>query len=608
MPGIAGIIGLPTGAPAREQLDAMVRSMVHEAFYVHGTLPDTLPGVCVGWVNHQGSFADCMPAWNEAHDVCLVFSGEHFADQSDWDALRARGHRVEGPNAAALVHGYEEEGERFFEKLNGWFCGVVIDLRKREALLFNDRYGVSRLYVHESGGAVYFASEAKALLRVLPELRQLDLRSLGEYFSCGCVLQNRTCFQGITQLPGASLWRFAPGQPVRKGFYFQKQDWEKLPLLSAADYERQLGETWDRILPRYFSGNQRAGLSLTGGIDSRLILACLKRPANSLPCYTFGGTYRDCADVTVSRAVAAACGQPHETIPLNGSFFSEFPALAEKAVYLTDGALDVTGSTDLFVHRRVREIGPVRVTGLYGGEVLRSLIVFKPMPQSREHLAPEFDRALNQAAETYAAEKQGHQQSFIAFKQAPWHIYSRLSIERTQVTIRTPYFDNDLVRLAFQAPPEQLNYGPVLRLIASGNPALEAVGTDRALALKAVPGLGSVRHQIQQFTFKAEYAYDYGMPQWLARVDHAFAPFHFEKLWLGRHKYYHFRVWYRDRFADFVKSVLLDPRSLARPYVNPSQLKRVVELHTRGSGNYTLELHRLLTAELMQRQLIEQTA
>ena len=63
-------------------------------------------------------------------------------------------------------------------------------------------------------------------------------------------------------------------------------------------------------------------------------------------------------------------------------------------------------------------------------------------------------------------------------------------------------------------------------------------------------------HWYQEFTFKAEYAYDYGMPQWLARLDHVFAPLRLEKLFLGRHKVAHFRVWYRDELSHYLKEIL----------------------------------------------------
>jgi asparagine synthase (glutamine-hydrolysing) len=105
--------------------------------------------------------------------------------------------------------------------------------------------------------------------------------------------------------------------------------------------------------------------------------------------------------------------------------------------------------------------------------------------------------------------------------------------------------------------------------------------------------------------FKAEYAYDYGMPQWVARLDHIFAPLHLERIWLGRHKVFHFRVWYRDELAKYVREILLDRRSLARPYVVPGTVQQMVNAHLKGTGNYTTEIHRLMALELTHRLFID---
>jgi len=441
----------------------------------------------------------------------------------------------------------------------------------------------------------------------LPELRQLDPQGLGEFMSCGCVLQNRSLFQGISLMPGGSAWVFSPGQSVRKETYFRKEAWEEQPLLNGRDYFEKLRETWARILPRYFDGPERAALSLTGGVDSRMILACAPCRPGTLPCYTFGGMYRDCADVTISRRAAEICGQPHETISLTRDFFSEFPALVEKSVYLTDGTLDPTGAADLFVNRIARRKAPVRVTGLNGGEILRSLVMFKPDNRRPwESVTSQLKEHIRAAAATYDRELQGNRLSFIAFKQAPWYLFARLAIERSQLTIRTPYFDNDLVALSFQAPQEMRGIEPALRLIAEGNPALKDLGTDRASQLLSIPGITFARHQMQEFTFKAEYAYDYGMPQWLARMDHLFAAFHFEKLFLGRHKFYHFRVWYRDELSRYVRDILLGSRARGRSYLDGVDLEHLVVAHTAGRANHTTEIHKLLTLELLQCQMIDQ--
>jgi asparagine synthase (glutamine-hydrolysing) len=38
-------------------------------------------------------------------------------------------------------------------------------------------------------------------------------------------------------------------------------------------------------------------MSLTGGLDIRMIMVCINQPPESLPCYTFGGVYRDSLDI-----------------------------------------------------------------------------------------------------------------------------------------------------------------------------------------------------------------------------------------------------------------------------------------------------------------------
>ena len=95
------------------------------------------------------------------------------------------------------------------------------------------------------------------------------------------------------------------------------------------------------------------------------------------------------------------------------------------------------------------------------------------------------------------------------------------------------------------------------------------------------------------------------MPQWLAKADHALAPLHLESLFLGRHKFCHYRVWYRDALSKYVQEILLDPVSLSRPYLNRGTVEAIVRGHVKGSGNYTTAIHKLLTLELIHRLLID---
>ena len=606
MPGIVGLVTKLPRELAEPQLLRMVEALRHESFYTTGTWIDESAGVYVGWVSRKNSFSDGMPLRNERGDVVLVFAGEEFPESETFHRLKQQGHRFDAEGPSYLVHLYEDDPQ-YPAGLNGRFQGFLIDRSRGMSMLFNDRYGMHRVYWHESREAFYFAAEAKAILAVRSELRCVDLRGLGELVSCGCVLENRTLFQGVHLLPSGSAWVFRRGSLERKGIYFEPKEWEDQSQLDPETYYQQLRDVFSRNLPRYFRGPERIGMSLTGGLDSRMIMAWLKASPGSLPCYTFGDGdgIRQCRDVIIGQRVAQACGQPHEIIPVGREFFLRYPYYAERSAYLTDGYLDQAYSPDLYLNEKSRVIAPVRMTGNYGSEVLRQSVAFKPRKFSPGLFRSEFYSYIEDAEKTYAHVLRGHPVSFAVFRQAAWHHYPLLSIEQTQLSVRSPFIDNDLVRTVFRVPKSELATNQAcLRLITDGDNVLRQIPTDRGLNGRRNGLLGAASRGLLEFLFRAEYAYDSGMPQWLARIDHFFAPLHLERLFLGWHKFHHFRVWYRGALSGYVKEMLLDPRTLSRPYIEPRQVEAIVNGHLKGNRNYTGEIQKLLTLELLHRVVL----
>jgi asparagine synthase (glutamine-hydrolysing) len=608
MPGIVGLITKMPRVWAEPQLLRMVEAIRHESCYVSGTRVDESVGVYVGWMARKNSFSDGMPLANEREDAVLIFSGEEYPEPETARRAEAAQGKVQttcGPSY--LVNLYQED-PKFPKGLNGIFHGLAADRPRGIATLFNDRYGLHRIYYHESKEAFYFAAEAKAILAVRPELGVADPKGLGEFVSCGCVLENRTIFKGIQVLPPASAWVFRNANLPQKNTYFQPEEWENQDTLDPESYYQELRATFSRNLPRYFNGPEQVGMSLTGGLDTRMIMAWHKSRPGSLPCYSFGGMFHECQDVQLARKIARTCGQPFEVITVGKEFLSRFPHYAERAVYLTDGCVYVNRSSDLYVNERAAQIAPVRMTGNYGGEILRQLRAFKPVEPAADLYRPEFLSHVHEGARTYARLVNGHALSFVAFRQTPWHHYGLLALEQTQLSLRSPYLDNDLVRTAFRAPTSAVAKTDVFkdskdcsRLISDGNAALGRIRTDRGLAGDSTTPLKAITRSWLEFTFKAEYAYDYGMPQRIAQIDHLLSPLHLERLFLGRHKFSHFRVWYRDALSEYVREVLLDPQALSRPYLNRTGVESIVQGHLKGNRNYTTEVHQLLTLELVHR-------
>lgn len=595
MPGITGIITRGPRARSEHDLKAMVECMKHEPFYKSGIYVNEDLGVYAGWVCHPGSYADCMPAINPAQNIVLIFGGEHFSD------VPAGGL----PKATELLEQYEREGEGFLRRLNGWFCGLLIDLRVGKVILFNDRYGMQRLYYHGGNDRLLFGSEAKSLLTVAPELRQLDMQGVGELISCHCVLEHRTIFSQISLLPGGVAWSWDKAGHQTKKTYFSPSEWENLQPLDEATFMARLAETAKVVVPRYFREKGLIGMSLTGGLDSRMIMACLDLDPGELPCYTFGGK-KDMLDITIARQVAEACGQTYSVLRLDQSFFKDFPSLAQKTVYLTDGTVDVASAHDMFFNKVARLIAPIRITGKFGSEVVRDHTMFNASTYQGDLFIPEVRATINGGVDTLAAVKKGHQLSVALFKDFPWREFNKIVIEQSQSVFRSPYMDNDLAALMYQAPPgmRSSNY-PQRHIIREGNPKLSAIISDRGYGERTNPLVAKAIELYYFAIFKADYTYLYAMPHWLTQVDTWLTALTGGKQFFGLQKFEYYRIWYRQELAGYVRDVLLDQRTMNRPYFDRKSLARMVQTHTQGSHNYTHELTKAMSLELTMRSLIE---
>ena len=605
MPGIVGIITKMPQARAVAELWRMLESMRHESFYVSGTWIDKDLGLYAGWVEREEASGGETPQPNEAGDKVLLFSGDEFADPRIAQELKHRGHAVRRGLNSHLIHQAEEDPQ-FPLALNGQFQGLLADRAQGTVKLFNDRFGMRRVYYHEAKDGFYFAPEAKALLAVKPELRTIDERSLGELVSCGCTLEDRTLFKGVFVLPCASAWVFRRGELESKGRYFDAQEWESQPVMDEASYYHKVREIFGNHLPRFFSNPTQVGLSLTGGLDTRMILAWQKPEPESLPCYTFGSAHQECRDVRIARRVAAMCGQPHQVICVGDDFLRKFPYYAERSVYLGDGCAGVQHAADLYVNQLVRQVAPIRMSGNCGDQVLRHKTVFRPTSPTAELFSSDFLTHITATADTYARSMQGHALTNATTRQTAWFFHGLMAVELSQVTLRTPYIDNDLIRILYSAPPSTLaNNDLRVQLIEDGDPKLRRIRSDLGFAGRPGKIAGEASQMIHRLTMRAEYAFEFGNPRWLTNLDRNLLGRTLERQFVGLHKFTHFGLWYRNSLAEYIREMLLDSRTLSRPYLNKRAVETMVERHVKGEITCTPSIHKILNLEYIHRLFID---
>lgn len=571
-------------------MKAMLASMEHETFYKSGTCPVPQLGIYGGWVALENAAGRIFT--NEHKDITLILSGECFMDS-------------EVATEKRIIRLYEEDGQKFFKRLNGLFSGLLIDQRQNKTFLFNDRYSSQRIYFHESGEYFYFASEAKALLRILPELREFDPEGVTQFLTFGCTLDWRTIFRGVQILPGGSLWTFENGN-CRKEKYFSPETWKMQPQLSGEDFEGKFQETFKKILPRYFSTDSKIGIALTGGLDTRMIMACRPQNSHCQTTYTFAGKSGETLDDKIAARVAAACGLEHKLLRLQMDFFSNFAAHADKTVFVTDGCFGISGAHEIYFNRQARELATLRLTGNYGSEVFRGISTFKPLPISPELFNPDLGRKIHSEAQKFSEQKK-ELMTFAIFKEIPWNLYGGLAAGRSQVSFRTPYLDNELVALAYQSP-EAIRQSslPASRLVKANSTTLSDIPTDRGFAGDNFGLKFLCRRAFAEVTFKTDYYNNEGLPRSLATFDPAFK-FIASKLRLaGLHKFLHYNDWFRHELSGYLQSTLDMPQVRQSRFWNPYFVKRMAGEHIAGRKNYSLEINAVLTLEAVERLLFRE--
>jgi asparagine synthase (glutamine-hydrolysing) len=612
MPGIAGLVARHPLGNEERTTQTMVDVAMHSPLYAQGTYSDSRLGAFIGYTCLKGSFADCMPICNQDHSLMMFVAGETYVDDSTLPSLQQTGPKLSPTQGRFLVHLYEQNPESFFRGLNGGLSGIVFDLRRRKVLLFNDRCGLQRIYYHENAEGFYFASEAKSLLAVVPALRELDPRGIGEFFNYDCVLENRTFFRNMHLLPPGSAWDLTPGK-VHKKTYFDWRVCEQQPPLSEPQFGRELSATFDRVLPRYFR-EPRIGMALTGGLDTRMILSSRKPAFGELACYTFANdAARETLDVRLARQVATAAQQSHHTLQFEiAPFLANYPAQLERVLYVSDGLTSVIDVELLPLLSLARQIAPVGVSGMFGSQVLKHVVGFKERKPMARLLHLDLLPQVTAASHTKARLSGQHPLTVELTMDAPWFWTGFLAMEYSQMSWRCPFLDNDFLEVLYRAPAAQNGFGSRFQLefIQAHNSRLARYPTDQGLILGGNPLLAWSRRGLVKALNFADAAYCHELfpgplPRSAVRLDTWLSRLGLDRLCFGFCQFGRYRQWFREQLAGFLKDALLSARALQRPYWNPACLQKIVQDHTRGRANHLREIRKVLQLEMLHQVLLE---
>jgi asparagine synthase (glutamine-hydrolysing) len=578
MHGLCGIAGKGNPAVLREKLSAMTASMSHEAFYDSQTYTNSNTGVYLAVIAHYRG-PEC-PYYTEQDDgsVVMMASDHYWSDES----RDARGVST-ASIPRLLLDGLRAKDPSVVDAINGQFAGAAVQHSSGEVWIFNDRFGYRRLFVHMSDDMLFFATEAKGLLAVLPETRDFDADGVAEYVALGTTTGSRSLFRGVEVLDPATVLSYRASGTAKRTRYFTPEHWRNNLSNESASPEAYV-DTFPGVVARYCSPPDDAGISLTGGLDSRMVEAALSKLAIRIPTYTFGSMYRDTYDVKVARRVARQCGQEHTVLRLGSHYLNGFLDTLERSQYISDGYGGLLGSAALYLNTKAREIAPIRLTGNYGSELLRGARAFAPTRPRPGFFVPQLSPALEAACGSYAEQTQLDPVTFAAFYQAPHQAYGLRAVEGSQVSIRTPFMDVDLLTMLYQMPEVDVE-GPKISksIIQRCEPRLFSIPSDLGYLGSSSGAAVACRVALRKLSFKLEYVFGRGMSPRMAKLRAAVPWLVPEKWFLGLHKFAHFGYWSRGSLCDPMVELARYARKHLS-FVDAGKIEKRVEEHVSGTA------------------------
>jgi len=165
------------------------------------------------------------------------------------------------------------------------------------------------LFFATNGNRLLVAWSCYALLAHLDRV-QIDAGTAAQFFLSGLAPGNSTFYENVRQLQMGEYLYYTPGsQPAVLKYFSYLPDEE--PHAGEAEMQQLLIDALDESFSRYCKAfrDETIAVSLSGGLDSRILAAMLKRHGHKdVICFTYGRS--NTRDARFSKDAAEAIGYP----------------------------------------------------------------------------------------------------------------------------------------------------------------------------------------------------------------------------------------------------------------------------------------------------------
>ncbi|HKD38422.1 MAG TPA: asparagine synthase (glutamine-hydrolyzing) [Pirellulales bacterium] len=392
MCGIAGLIRLSDAPVPSDAIDRMTSAVAHRGpdgsgvgFYCNSAdgFVECDPLQSANWriaLGHRRlSILDLSEAGRQPMEyrgrIWIAFNGEiynYVELRRELERLGCEFHTQ--TDTEVILAAYDQWGADCFERLRGMWGLVLVDGRRRQAIVSRDRLGIKPVYLARTADLIGMASEIKQFASMPGAKLAPNESVVRDYLWTGYEQPGRTFFLGITPLEEGT-WQaidLTTGKISEPQHYWHPERIE--PVVSDADEAaRRFREVLAYSVSIHLRSDVPVGCALSGGLDSSSIAGCVKHLANgsARPLETFSVVFPGCAvnEQSYAREVVEFCHcAPHFSTPTAEEFLEDL----DRFTWIHDepvGSLAQYACYALARLTRSCEV-PVTLNGQGGDEIL----------------------------------------------------------------------------------------------------------------------------------------------------------------------------------------------------------------------------------------------
>ncbi|MBL7068235.1 MAG: hypothetical protein ISS34_00030 [Candidatus Omnitrophica bacterium] len=255
-----------------------------------------------------------------------------------------------------------KEVEEFIRDVNGSFLFLIYQKFDKTLTVANDRFASMQFFYRMDGRRLFGATNYSDIwkrFRGTPGFR-INEEAFYEFIYMRRIFGNKTYDRDTRFLDSASILKFKGNTGELKTDRYWRPNCD-INGLTENENAHKLAFLIEQSLKRVTSDEKRVGLLLSGGLDSRAIIAASDRP---MSCFTTC-EYRN-NEVRVASELSRVKNYEHHFIEKPGNYYSD---IIDKAVYIS-GAMSIYVNAHLFnIEKAVRDKVDVLLSG-YGFDFL----------------------------------------------------------------------------------------------------------------------------------------------------------------------------------------------------------------------------------------------